>query len=183
MKRLTLVIIGIVLVLGFAIWFSQHRGLSADKTGNMTSAAHPEDATYRINGKDVTLVNGQNETAIEGSASKIITRVWSGEPQFGDLNGDGINDAVIIIIQETSGSGIFFYVAAALKNQTTGGYNGTDAYVLGDRIAPQNFSISKGIIEVNYADREPWQPMTTPPSVGATTYLHVVNGAVVASEQ
>ena len=65
----------------------------------------------------------------------------------------------------------------ALKTAT--GYSGTNAVLLGDRIAPQTTRIVDGLIEVNYADRAPGEPMTARPSVGVTKRLRVTDGRLV----
>jgi len=91
-----------------------------------------------------------------------------------DLNGDGREDVAFLITQETGGSGTFFYVVGALN--TENGYIGSDGYLLGDRVAPQNINVSqnpnhKYVIVANYADRAPGEPMTTRPSIGKSAYL------------
>jgi heat shock protein HslJ len=49
---------------------------------------------------------------------------------------------------------------------------GSEAYLIGDRIAPQTTSIDQnGVIMVNYADRKPSEPYSVPPSEGKTLRL------------
>jgi hypothetical protein len=129
----------------------------------------PLKATYVIDNVSVALVNGQAKTA---TASTMVF----GQPATGDLNGDGLADAALILTQDTGGSGTFYYAVAALN--TASGAQGTNAILLGDRIAPQNIAIESGQIIANYADRKPGEPMTTPPSVGVSLYLSV-NGTTL----
>ncbi len=144
-----------------------------------TPAATPKDATYQIEGNPVTLVKGLSEVeAAPGSASKTVTRYFGNEAT-GDLDGDGRPDVALLLTQESGGSGTFFYAVAAL--QTEGGYAGTNAIFLGDRIAPQPTTIQNGTIVVNYAERKPGEPFTTAPSVGVSKYLKVVDGELVAA--
>jgi hypothetical protein len=127
-------------------------------------------ATYSVNGQSVSLINGKAQTpAAPGSASNITTMVF-GDPVSGDLNGDGTTDAVIMLTQDDGGSGTFYYVAVAINTPSQGAV-GTNAVLLGDRIAPQTIEIQNGQIVVNYADRAPGDPMTTQPSMGKTLYL------------
>jgi hypothetical protein len=84
-----------------------------------------------------------------------------------------------LLTYEPGGSGTFFYVAAALN--TPDGYAGSEAFLLGDRIAPQSTNIDEGltargtyrqnVIVVNYADRLPGEPFTTSPSIGKSVWL------------
>jgi len=133
----------------------------------------PLNATYSINGTPTTFVDGKAESAsVGGSETKIVTSIF-GQPIIGDLNGDGRNDTALIIVQNPGGSGVFYYAAAAINTES--GAKGTNAILLGDRIAPQNIEISNGQIITNYADRKPGEPMTTQPSVGVSKYFRIVN--------
>jgi hypothetical protein len=137
------------------------------------------DGTYFINGQKVTLKNGVSETpTAPDSSSKTITRFWGNEIRH-DLNNDGIEDVVFLLTQETGGSGTFYYVVARIN--TTSGPIGSEGVLLGDRIAPQTTEIDEGlttngtnrqnVIVVNYADRNPGEPMTTQPSLGKSIWL------------
>jgi hypothetical protein len=138
-----------------------------------------KNATYTIEGQPVTLTNGVSETAAApGSASKITTRYFGNEAK-GDLNGDGIADIAFLITQTGGGSGTFYYAVAALQG-SDGGYRGTNAILLGDRIAPQTTEIRDGQLIVNYADRKPGEPMTSSSSVGVSKTLSVAQGQLVA---
>lgn len=134
------------------------------------SVSSPKDATYIIDGHSFTLVNGVSEVSVApGSASKIVTRYFGNEV-VSDLDGDGRPDTAFILTQDTGGSGTFYYVVAALN--TVGGYKGSQALLLGDRIAPQSTEVgTNGHIIVNYADRKPGEDFSIPPSVGKTLWL------------
>ncbi len=133
-----------------------------------------KDAEYVLEGQHIQLVNGQAESeAAPGSASKVVTKYFGDELKT-DLNGDGRDDVVFLLTQNSGGSGTFYYVVAALN--TDRGYIGSDGYLLGDRIAPQTINVSqnpkqKGVVVANYADREVGQPMSAQPSVGKSAYL------------
>ncbi len=125
-------------------------------------------------------MNGQ----MAGDYKNVVTTVdgqpakYFGNEAFGDLNNDGVPDVGFIITQSGGGSGTFYYAAAALK--TADGYQGTNAVLLGDRIAPQSTEIINGQLIVNYADRANGQPMTTAPSVGVSKYLEIKGGKLVS---
>ena len=133
-----------------------------------------KDATYEVGGKPVTLKNGLSEVeAAPGSASKITTRYFGNEATA-DFNGDGLMDVGFVLTQSPGGSGTFYYAVVALR--TADGWKGTNAILLGDRIAPQSTSVSGTKLVVNYADRKPGEPMTAQPSVGVSKTLSIVAG-------
>ena len=139
-----------------------------------TWATDPFNATYTIEEREIQLVAGRSEIEVApGSASKLITQAF-GEPVYGDLNSDGMEDAALLLTQDSGGSGTFFYLAVAVKELE--GYKGTNAIFLGDRIAPQPTEVRNGVVVANYADRLPGEPMTTPPSVGKSLYAKLING-------
>ncbi len=147
--------------------------------GRCTSlvAIDARNATYEVAGRPVTLVNGLSEVeAAPGSASKVTTRYFGNEAS-GDLNGDGVADVGLVLTQSTGGSGTFYYAAAVLT--TPGGQFGTNAVLLGDRIAPQTTEVRDGTLIVNYAERRPGEPMTARPSVGVSKSLRILDGRLV----
>lgn len=133
-----------------------------------------KNAEYIIEGQRVQLNDGIAETeAAPDSEAKIVTRIFGNEVVT-DLNDDGREDIVFLLTQETGGTGTFFYVVAALNTEE--GYRGSEALFLGDRIAPQTTELSqnpdhKHVIVVNYADRNPGEPMTTRPSLGKSIWI------------
>lgn len=154
----------VLAVLGGA-WLLMSRGVTAPERV-MTDY---KNVTYSIDGQPVTLVNGRAESpAAPGSATKVVTQYWGNEAT-GDLNSDGVPDVAFLLTQDSGGSGTFYYATAAIK--TDDGYRGTDAVLLGDRIAPQTTEIRDGKLLVNYADRAPGEPMTARPSEGKSLWL------------
>lgn len=165
MDTKTIVAVVVVFVVGAGVWY----WISQGATPAPSAMTDQKNATYTIDGQSVTFVKGRAETPITpGSVSKVVTQYFGNEAT-GDLNGDGIADIAFILTQNQGGSGTFYYVAAAIK--TTTGYTGTDAVLLGDRIAPQTTLIQDGKLIVNYADRLAGEPMTTQPSVRKSLYL------------
>ena len=117
---------------------------------------------YEIEGQIVVLENGVR---------------YFGNDANGDLDGDGVEDITFLLTRSPGGSGTFYYVAVALK--TANGYRGTNAMLLGDRIAPQTTEIRNSEVIVNYADRKPGEPTTTTPSVGVSKYFKVADNKLV----
>ncbi|MDD3285553.1 MAG: Gmad2 immunoglobulin-like domain-containing protein [Patescibacteria group bacterium] len=162
---LLLIILGLYLVIRVQI--ESRLQPSPSDSAAVLEDFRPLDATYILDGQAIAFKDGQN-------ADKSITIF--GEPAFGDLNGDGRNDAAVLLFEDSVGSGSFFYVAAALNLST--GAQGTEAIFLGDRIAPQNLAIKDGQIAVNYADRRAGEAMATPPSVGVSAYFSIKDGVL-----
>jgi len=132
-----------------------------------------KNSTFTIDGASTTLKDGISEVpAAPGSASKITTRYFGNEGK-GDFNGDGKEDIVFLVTQDSGGSGLFYYAIAALG--TSSGYKMTNAFFIGDRIAPQSTEVQDNghEIHINYAERNPGEPMTTQPSRGAVKLLKV----------
>ena len=144
------------------------------------AAASPESASYRIGGRIVALRDGKHdEAAAPGSAARNTTTVW-GKPIDADLDGDGDQDAVVIIATEPGGSGTFYYVAVAELGG--GAYTGSAGVLLGDRIAPRSVTFADGIVTVDYAERRPGEPMSAPPSVAASKRFVYRNGVLTPLE-
>ena len=136
-----------------------------------------KNASFEIDGKLVQLEDGVAETEIyPGSASKLVTRYF-GNVATGDLNFDGVDDTAFLVTQEGGGSGIFYYVV--VNYSIADGHKTTNAFLIGDRIAPQSTNIIANELHVNFAERYPGEPMTAQPSVGATLLLKVTPEGVL----
>lgn len=147
--------------------------------GNTSSIRDYKNISYTIEGQSISLTDGFSEIeTVPGSASKITTRYFGNEVRH-DLNDDGREDVVFLITQEGSGSGQFFYAVAALATST--GYIGSEAFFLGDRIAPQSTNIDEGmtargtarknVIVITFATREPNEPFTARPTIGKSIWI------------
>ena len=183
---IVLAVVAVVLVAGYFVL----KPSPAKDNGAQILGNDYKNATYVIEGRSVTLVNGLAETeAAPSSATKIITRYFGNEVKH-DLNNDGLEDVAFLLTQETGGGGTFFYVVAALN--TPVGYVGSDAVLLGDRIAPQTTHMDEGqtsngttrqnVIVVNYVVRLPGEPFTTRPSLGKSIWLKLDPNTMMLAE-
>ncbi len=126
-----------------------------------------------------TGINTNTDNGAATSTSTTNNTAIFGKGAVGDLNNDDKKDGAYIFSQNTGGSGTFFYVIAELAVSADNIIH-TNSILLGDRIAPQNISITAdGKVVVNYADRKPSEPMTTAPSVGVTKYFVIQSGKLV----
>jgi hypothetical protein len=143
-------IVAFIIVVGLAGYFFYQ------KVPQKKLVADPKNESYIIEGEKAT---------------------YFGNEVVGDFNNDGINDSAFILTQNTGGSGTFFYVAADVSSQNS--FVGTNAILLGDRIAPQTTEFKDGQIIVNYADRKPGEAMTATPSVGISRYFKIESAKLV----
>lgn len=158
MRKIYITAAVIIVVAALAIFYKSNN--APVKTNS------PLTASYNIEGQT---------TALTSDDTKPF-----GEPVYGDISNDGKNDAVLFITKEASGSGTFFYAVAATEQN--GQWTGTNAVFLGDRIAPQNVSITNGVANFNFADRKENEPFTTSPSVGVTKSLILRNGMLIETK-
>ena len=176
-NKIILVVVLAVVVIGIGYWILQSQKEVGQPTGTQEFTLDPQNCTYVVEGKNITLVNGYSEEEIvPGSASKIITRYFGNEAS-GDFNNDGISDVAFLLTQDPGGSGTFYYAVVALAGNNK--CNGTNAILLGDRIAPQTTNFQNGEIVVNYAERKSDEPMTASPSVGVSKYLQISGDQLV----
>jgi D-alanyl-D-alanine carboxypeptidase len=64
----------------------------------------------------ITLTEGVYEgTAVEGDPARPTVEYIPGAGLYGDLDGDGVDDAVVFLLERGGGSGAFTYVAAQLN--------------------------------------------------------------------
>jgi hypothetical protein len=92
----------------------------------------------------------------------LRTRVV-GKPAQGDLDGDGDEDAVLWLLQETGGSGSFHYLAAVMREPD--GYVGTTAVFLGDRLRRNLLLIDRRVVAAFMLKRHGNAPMASAPSL------------------
>ncbi|HXK37517.1 MAG TPA: META domain-containing protein [Candidatus Paceibacterota bacterium] len=179
MNRRAVYVSLIVLVLGILIfsWYKNTNNVEetlpppvVDAGTNVNLGLDIRNGTYVFDGRPVKLVQGtMSEQVAPGSASFITTKFFGNET-YADLNNDGKQDAVFFLTQEQGGSGTFYYVAVALAARD--GLRGSEAYFVGDRIAPQSITVNeRGIILVNYADRGKGQSFAEAPTEGKTLRL------------
>jgi hypothetical protein len=135
-----------------------------------------KEAPFTIDGVSVTLKDGVSSVAQADSNAMVVTQYFGNEVEA-DVNNDGMLDTVFLVTQNSGGSGTFFYVVATLKTEQ--GYQGTNAVLLGDRIAPQSSVATDEGVLVTFATRAEDEPISTEPSVGVSKLFTVQAGALV----
>lgn len=159
LQLLLLILILLLLVYGtYAVVSNYYKKAPNQNSTKIEKVFDPLNTKYLIENQEIILIDGQADgISVFGEVTK------------GDLNNDGLDDAALMLVNNYEGSGIFYYVATAINANP--GTRGSNAVFLGDRIAPQNIEIKDGQIIANYAVRGIDEAMTTPPSLGISTYL------------
>ncbi len=160
-------IVAALLVLGLAL-VTACGGQTADvleEQGNVATPLTEEalrNAEYRSEWPDdgvAQLVNGEYRKPImEGSATELVIRLV--DVAFGDLDGDGIADAAVILVTNPGGSGTFYDLVAVLNRDGEPEHIATIA--LGDRAQIQALSVESGQITVRMITHGPDDPMCCP---------------------
>ena len=134
----------------------------------------PLNHSYLIEKEKVTLRDGHAREKIPGTTAVIITEIIL-RPVHADITGDGINEAVSIVMQHTGGTGTFYYLVAAVSDQLV------ESYFLGDRINIVSLKVLKDTITVEYLDRSSTQPMAMKPSIRSSKDLRLIDNRLVLS--
>ncbi len=129
----------------------------------------PLNTSYVLGDDVFSLKNGKAEISIDGSSMKN-TLVVFGEPVYGDLDKDGDNDGALILVNNSGGSGTFYYAVLAINND--GVYKSTKTMLLGDRIAPQTVEIQDGHALYNFMERKGTDPMIAKPSISKSVWIY-----------
>jgi hypothetical protein len=97
----------------------------------------------------VSLVNGrwEGEPYEEGGAARPSVGLADDFQLSGDLNGDGADEAVVLLWQSAGGSGTFNYVAAVEKLNSE--IRNLATAPLGDRVQVRSGSINGGVINLD----------------------------------
>ena len=135
----------------------------------------PYNHAYMIDKEKVVLKNGHAREMIPGTTAIIITELIR-RPVHVDLDGDGQEEAVVLLMQHTGGSGTFYYLAAASKQGII------DAAYLGDRIKTRPLEVAGDMVIVNYLDRESSQPMSSSPRIEKSVSFRLSANALLPAE-
>lgn len=123
------------------------------------------------------LVNGEfREPAAPGAATGIRVRTTDFHA-FGDLDGDSIADAVMVLESDPGGSGVFFDLVPVLNR--AGKPLTLASIALGDRVQISGVAIRDGRVEVDLLQQGPNDPQCCP-TQSATADYHLDGDHLVA---
>jgi len=106
-------------------------------------------------GETVQLTDGQYTNTDEYLHMELLNL-----RAYGDLDGDGVDDAAVLLATNTGGSGVFVDLAVVLDRG--GKPQDTARYFLGDRIKPERMAINGGLIELALVVHGPDDPLCCP---------------------
>jgi heat shock protein HslJ len=116
---------------------------------------------------DVQLVDGEY-THQYGDGASMVDNVSVVDVVLGDLDGNGDDDAAVILVWQSGGSGSFLYLVAMRNDDGTPQQAGIIS--LGDRVQPGSFTITDGTIVLEVLTHGPDDPMCCPSQKTIQTY-------------
>jgi len=110
----------------------------------------------------VTLRDGvyEGEPFVPGGASRPRVELLDMSPVLHDLDGDGIDDAAVLLAESSGGSGAFTYLAVVSCRDGRAVNIGTIG--LGDRIMIRSMAGQEGAIVVEFVAAGPGEPLCCP---------------------
>jgi uncharacterized membrane protein len=136
------------------------------------TAERLQQATYTgILDAPVTLVDGryEGEPFVPGSAARPIVKLVPGIMATGDLDGDGTDEAVVVLAHSSGGSGVFMYLATVRDNG--GNAENIATTRLGDRVKVIAVEIHEGTIVAELVQHGPNDAMCCPTSKARRGWL------------
>ena len=122
-----------------------------------------QNMTYTIDGEQYTLVGGAYQRSDHEKIDLIPPAAT------GDLNGDGVGDAAVLLAAHAGGSGVFVYLAAVVDQ--AGKLANADTVLLEDRLDVHAMTIADGVITLDVTAHGPNDPMCCPTQQATWTYV------------
>jgi hypothetical protein len=141
-------------------------GFDLQQLGNMAYQLDIVDQALPDSDGSITLSEGHFERPYPDSASGVVVDLV--DHALGDLNADGIEDAVALLAINTGGSGTFINLAAVI--QETGVVSHTATLFLGDRVRVESLNIEDGALEVQMIAHASDDPQCCPSQQVTQTY-------------
>ena len=156
----------------------------ANESGLLTKSAL-NNTTYHIGELGTIRLNNGEFKNQYGEGATQMHRVTLEKIAFGDLNGNGLDDAAVILAWQNGGSGTFKYLVAV--QNSSGLPQQIDSILLGDRVQVSALSITSGAVQLEEVTHTPLDPMCCPSQQAKQSYVlrankwAQINGKVVHS--
>lgn len=154
----------------------------AELSGGRLSAGALQNAEYPsqwATGGAAILTEGAFSEAPAGSAdSELVITLVDDLVVYGDLDGDGVEDAVVVLAANAGGTGIFYDLVAVLN--ADGQPNPVASVFLGDRVDINQIAIDRGEITVDLLTQGPRDGMCCPTLPLTLNYI-LQDGDLVSS--
>lgn len=114
---------------------------------------------FAKNGKAKLTDGVYRESLVSDSAAELVIML-SQEVAYGDLDGDGAEDAAGVLVTNSGGSGTFRHLAAVLNDNESA--RNVATLFLGDRVKVKSIAIKSGEIVVEMITHGPNDPLCCP---------------------
>lgn len=179
--KTTLKYVLVIVILGLVIFFNVNRKEAEapnveDNNEEVTQVVKPDvmNISYTIDGEEFILVNGRAEKTVEveldGFTMKNSLMVIE-EPVYADVDKDGDVDGAVWLVNDSGGTGSFFYGALVINNSNKS-FSSTEGMFLGDRISPKNITFKEGRIVYSFLERGMDEPMSAEPTRPRDIWVH-----------
>ena len=112
------------------------------------------------------LVNGIFQESV--TALGVVVVLTNHPPVFGDITGDGAEDAAVVLVSQTDGSGNFFDLALVRKQDKA--LTNMARIQLGNRVQIKSMHLENGEIVVDMLTQGPEDPMPCPTQYVSNRY-------------
>jgi len=124
----------------------------------------------------VTLIDGRWEAGPAIGASSAVVTLDADFRLVGDLDGDGLDDAVVLLTYSTGGTGAWSYLAVVAR--ATGVLRNVATVALGDRVQVRSARIAGGTLSVSTVRAGPNDAACCPGELGEQQWA-LVGGRLV----
>ena len=151
-----------------------------DVNGGTLDEQALSNATYDLPDFGSFQLQGGKYEKSTGSGASQVNQAFFQTMALGDLDGDTVDDAVVVIAINTGGSGSFFYLVAVLNQDGKPTQAGQD--LLGDRVQVSSLSVADGRIVIDMKVAGPSDPLCCPSLPVQRTY-ELQDGVLVMVEE
>jgi heat shock protein HslJ len=153
---------------------------SAPPTGPPT-AEELGAATYsgfESTAQPVALANGvwEGTPFVEGGASRPVVTLLRGSRVTGDVDGDGEDEAIVLLAENSGGSGTLLHIAVVDREGPE--VVNTATRVLGDRVQVRDLAVEDGGLRIDVVRTGPRDPACCPGELATYRWLVAGSGLV-----